>query len=93
MNSITKKLPIGANLCRCSGCGEHFRSVGAFEMHRAGSYQPLTRRCLTIDEMRAAGMVRRADGFWTTGRSAILGSAFGHSSHDRTSPLTDGAGA
>lgn len=69
--------------CRCSGCGEHFHSVGAFDKHRTGTYQPLARRCLSTDEMRDTGMVQRADGFWTTGKSGSYSPRVSDSSHDR----------
>jgi hypothetical protein len=57
----------------CPGCGERFRSVRAFDMHRTGSYGargpdggyvPAQRRCKTPDEMQADGMQRNARGLW-----------------------------
>lgn len=47
----------------CAGCGELFNSTHAFEKHRTGSHG-INRRCLTVDEMVSAGMVKGADGFW-----------------------------
>lgn len=56
------RLTIGSNLCQCGACGEHFRSPSAFDKHRSGDQE--ARRCLTPDEMREAGMVVNAAGFW-----------------------------
>jgi len=59
----------------CPTCGERFRSSRAFDMHRVGEYGrigpnsqylPARRRCLTADEMRAAGMLRNRRGLWIT---------------------------
>lgn len=51
------------NRNQCTGCGEYFNSVGAFEAHRTGKYG-VNRRCRTPDEMREIGMILRPDGFW-----------------------------
>lgn len=56
------KLTVGSNLCQCGACGEYFRSPSAFDKHRTGDQE--ARRCLTPDEMRAAGMVVNEAGFW-----------------------------
>lgn len=29
----------------CSACGRHFASTSAFELHRVGTFEPLTRHC------------------------------------------------
>lgn len=59
----------------CPTCGERFRSVRAFDMHRTGEYGrvgpggqylPAQRRCLTVSEMQAAGMLRNKRGLWIT---------------------------
>lgn len=73
---------LSGNRCRCAACGEHFHSVGAFDMHRTGTYQPLTRRCLSPDEMRSAGRVQRANGFWMTGKKPGLSPRVGRSGDD-----------
>lgn len=52
--------------CRCSGCGQFFNSVGAFDRHRTGPYAA-GRRCLTAEEMTARGWLHNAAGFWITG--------------------------
>lgn len=79
------------NRCKCSACGEYFHSVGAFDRHRTGTYQPLARRCLSTHEMRERGMVQRSDGFWTTGKPFGSSLRFGHSGDDRSEGLTHGA--
>lgn len=63
---------------QCSGCKEYFNSSRAFDKHRTGSYgvalpivkghpqtySPAKRRCRTIAEMIAKGMVVSTKGFW-----------------------------
>jgi hypothetical protein len=49
---------------QCAGCGQLFNSTHAFDKHRTGPHANNGRRCLTVDEMQAAGMVLGADGFW-----------------------------
>lgn len=36
----------------CNGCGAHFKSVRAFDLHRSGSYQKGTRRCVAPDRVK-----------------------------------------
>jgi hypothetical protein len=55
---------LSGNRCRCGACGEVFNSTSAFDHHRTGTYRPLARRCLTIAEMAARGMLRNAQNFW-----------------------------
>lgn len=47
----------------CPACCETFNSAAAGDMHRVGGHDDGTRRCLTADEMNAAGMFERA-GVW-----------------------------
>ncbi len=47
----------------CPSCGLLFNSTHAFDKHRTGRIG-VDRRCMTMEEMQAAGMARRADGFW-----------------------------
>lgn len=58
---VTPKLT--GNRCRCAACGEFFNSVSVFEAHRVGAHGP-TRRCLSVDEMRALGWLMNPAGFW-----------------------------
>jgi hypothetical protein len=39
----------------CATCGEPFQSQTLFDKHRVGTFEPMTRRCLTPDEMREKG--------------------------------------
>jgi len=55
-------LPVGSGVSQCGGCGLVFKSVSAFDKHRAGDGDH--RRCLTEDEMRAAGMLVNERGQW-----------------------------
>lgn len=57
------KLTPGSNYCRCSACGEYFRSVRAFDKHRAGSFSA-DRRCLTRAEMSECGLELHRRGYW-----------------------------
>ena len=57
---LTRKL--SGDHCRCSTCREYFNSTSAFDRHRTGDYAG--RRCLTVDEMHAKGMVISATGWW-----------------------------
>jgi hypothetical protein len=45
----------------CTGCGLFFSGMTAFDRHRTGTYQPLTRRCMNATEMLVAGLVLRND--------------------------------
>lgn len=58
----------GILMNQCSGCGKYFRSVGAFDFHRTGKFEPKTaderRRCLTTGEMIEAGMHADDKGTW-----------------------------
>lgn len=87
----TLKLARGTDRCRCPTCSEHFHSVGAFDRHRSGSVEPLARRCLDPDEMRAAGMVTRPDGFWITGRTGVYSPHVRLPRRDSRDPLSGGA--
>lgn len=60
--------------CQCTGCGEFFNSVSAFDWHRV---TPLSangtprlrsiRRCLTVEEMYRKGMSTNHSGYWLKG--------------------------
>lgn len=57
----------GNSRCQCADCDEFFNSLGAFDKHRTGSYQPSgLRRCRSIQEMTDSGMCKNAAGFWVT---------------------------
>ena len=51
---------------QCPACGELFNSSGAFDKHRTGDFS--ARRCLSVEEMTAKGMVPNETGFWLTHR-------------------------
>jgi hypothetical protein len=53
--------------CRCSACNVEFNSTAAFDKHRIGTHTG--RRCRTISEMRAAGMVLSSTGWWITSKT------------------------
>src|SRR6266702_7912702 len=64
---------MGMNLCR--GCDVTFGSLAAFETHRTGDFSRGERRCLTVDEIQALGMVQNTKGWWI--RSIFNGMALG----------------
>lgn len=72
---------LGGRSCECSGCGERFGGVEAFELHRTGkpavAEGPERRRCMTGDEMRRAGLSAGSRGwgrpYGTPGTSRIGG--------------------
>ncbi len=55
--------PDSAN-CECCGCGELFKTVSGFDMHRTGEGED--RRCMSIDEMKDNGMALNKGGYWVT---------------------------
>jgi hypothetical protein len=48
---------------QCGVCNEYFNSSGAFEKHRTGKHG-VNRRCMSREEMLAAGMSVNDKGFW-----------------------------
>lgn len=51
----------------CTACNDGFYSVGAFDMHREGSFYYKTRHCLSEQERLSKGMKKDRNGLWTTG--------------------------
>jgi hypothetical protein len=49
---------------QCTACERLFNSALAFDKHRTGKHEGGNRRCPTVAEMTAKGMVLRDDGFW-----------------------------
>lgn len=64
------ELGLGTDRCECTGCGEFFNSVYAFDKHRVlVSDKDATdelRRCLTPAELLAKGWGKNKGGFWVT---------------------------
>lgn len=60
---MTKRLRGDRN--QCPTCSEYFNSTKAFDRHRTGRFG-VDRRCRTVAEMVAVGMVKNPDGFWVT---------------------------
>lgn len=48
----------------CRACGLQFKSTHSFDQHRAGTFQPLARRCLTEAELRLIGLSPTTAGVW-----------------------------
>lgn len=57
------------NRNQCTACGEYFNGTQPFDRHRVGRFG-IDRRCLTGEEMFAAGFTRNDAGFWTTESAA-----------------------
>ena len=49
---------------QCPACHEYFNSSTAFDQHRVGSFEPDTRRCLTVAEMQVKNFGKTNDDFW-----------------------------
>ena len=49
---------------QCAACEEYFNSTHAFTKHRVGSFEPDTRRCLTVAEMEAKTFSKTQDDYW-----------------------------
>lgn len=58
-----KKKRLGSRLCQCGSCGRYFGGLTAFDTHRAGTYRPDTRHCLSDEALQALGLVNR-EGVW-----------------------------
>lgn len=57
--------PLSGDRCRCTACGRPFTSTSSFEKHRI-TVTPTpryARRCMTDEELAAAGMVPNDKGF------------------------------
>jgi hypothetical protein len=50
---------------QCQSCKQYFNSNTAFEKHRTGQHG-VNRRCRTVEEMTALGMLVNHAGFWIT---------------------------
>jgi hypothetical protein len=55
--------PLKGNQNQCTVCNERFNSNFPFDLHRIGQHG-VNRRCMTKEEMLAAGMSVNAGGFW-----------------------------
>ena len=59
--SACPTMPVGSRRCHCMVCHEGFAGVSAFDAHRIGKHGvrtgPAARRCATIEEMRAGGLL------------------------------------
>lgn len=58
------KLKRSRAICECPVCRHSFFTAKIFNKHRIGSFHNKTRRCMTIDEMRDAGMGQNEKGHW-----------------------------
>ena len=54
----------GFAACHCPTCHLNFVSVNAFDDHRIGDYEPNSRRCLTVVELKALGAWQDDRDYW-----------------------------
>ncbi len=67
------KLKIGSSFCRCSPCGEYFKSERAFARHRVGAFdRPGDRGCAPTPRMPELGL-RLTAGIWRLRERAFHG--------------------
>ena len=59
---MSRELPIGTAISRCSACKKVFSSVFAFDKHRVG--KSADRRCLSTDEIVEKGMCLNGKERW-----------------------------
>lgn len=50
--AVTQRRPRAESYCRfhCSICKGHFSSLGAFDAHRRGEFEPNDRHCVDLEE-------------------------------------------
>jgi hypothetical protein len=66
------RLPFGSSFCKCSECGEYFKSASAFERHRIGEFGlDGDRGCAPTARMPELGL-KCTDGIWHFPRRAFL---------------------
>lgn|GEM_PF-2968960 len=70
---LNPNVKLGGDKNECAACGRLFRSTFAFDKHRVGYFSApvkdgaqFPRRCMTEEEMRAAGMGINKRGFWVS---------------------------
>lgn len=63
---INKKRKLTGDKNQCPGCSKYFNSSYAFEKHRTGKHENNQRRCKTLEEMLAAGMVINKEDWWVS---------------------------
>lgn len=84
--------PLTGRMCQCNACGHTFGGERGFDLHRVGGYAPPgsmqgTRRCLTADEMMAAGMTQDERGLWRRPQPALFAAANAESGPSDPVPL------
>lgn len=82
--------------CQCRACGRDFGGITAFDRHRVGKYTrkgpDYGRRCLTEEEMLAAGLWITSRGTWggeTPPETAFAGYGIAKSADLSPDPYVD----
>ena len=57
--------PLTGSKNQCGSCKQMFNSNTPFTLHRIGKFR-VDRRCMTTEEMLAAGMSLNKAGFWVS---------------------------
>ena len=63
---MTSRRTLRGDHNQCPGCAAYFNSTRAFNKHRTGDHEGAKRRCLSIAEMIAKGMVLNALLYWVS---------------------------
>ena len=58
-----KRRQLNGDHNECPTCGQYFNSTFAFDKHRIGAFGK-DRRCMTVEQMVEAGMVKNAGDWW-----------------------------
>lgn len=72
--------PLTGRMCQCTACGHTFGGERGFDLHRVGEYAAPgkfgdRRRCLSADELVAAGMTQDERGIWRRALAARFAAA------------------
>lgn len=72
---------LSGQLCQCTICGHTFGGERGFDLHRTGEYaqrgKGSTRRCMTDEEMIAAGLSQDARSIWRRPQPSRFAAAMG----------------
>lgn len=84
--------PLTGRMCQCTTCGHTFGGERGFDLHRVGEYAAPgkfadRRRCLSVDELLAAGLTQDARGIWRRALAERFAAAKAKSRASKPLPL------